>query len=155
MESRFDQPGFFYILAQSQYPMSITKTLCLGIIISCQFTIAFGQSDSALSVQQALLFGDSLVRANFYQDWETYTFLSCPSAIKYYGGKEEFREHIVEMYYRNEPRIQEKPESLRILSMQNDVDQWQCVIEKIRDTYQEDNRKIKIYTYLVGQSLDN
>src|SRR5438128_766820 len=121
--------------------MSITRTLCLGILMCCQIETTLAQSDTSFSTQQAMIFADSLIKANFYQNWDIYTALSCPSAIKYYGGKENFREHIVEMYYRNEPRLEEKPESLHMLSIMNDnVDQWQCVIEKVRDTYSEDNR---------------
>jgi hypothetical protein len=142
--------------------MPLIKTLCIGFIICCQSTITIAQtnsaaqSDTAYSTQQALSFADSLIKANFYQEWETYISLSCATAVKYYGGKESFKEHIIENYYRNEPSIQEKPVALRMVTLMTDrSSEWQCVIEKLRDTYGENSRKEKIYTYLVGQSTDN
>lgn len=153
---------FFLFWKQSLYPMTLIKTLCIGIIISCQSTLALAQtdaatqSDTAISTQKALIFADSLIKANFYQEWDAYISLSCQTAIKYYGGKESFKEHIIENYYRNEPAITEKPITLRMVTMMTDrVSEWQCVIEKLRDTYGENSRKEKIYTYLVGQSTDN
>ena len=95
------------------------------------------------------------MRANFFQDWKTYTELSIPSAVKYYGGKDGFRDYISNMYYRNEPVMEEKPETVHMVTLMNDdINQWQCVIEKTRTTKIE-MRDAKIKTYLVGQSLDN
>jgi len=136
--------------------MITTRSLGLIVILCFQFITTRSQSDTSFSTQQALLFADSLVKANYYQNWNVYESLSCPSAIKYYGGKDGFHEHIVEAYYRNEPKVEEKPETVKMVTIMNDnIEQWQCVIEKIRDAYMEDSRKAKVYTYLVGQSLDN
>src|SRR5882724_655722 len=105
--------------------MPLTRTLCFGIILCCQSFVTLAQSDTSYSTQRALVFADSLVQANYYQKWEVYSSLSCPTAIKYYGGKEGFREHIVEMYYRNEPVLDEKPESLHMVSIMTDlVNEW-------------------------------
>jgi hypothetical protein len=112
------------------------------------------ESDTIIATRFALKFADSLVKANFYQDWPTYTALSIPGAIKYYGGKDAFREHVIIFYYRNEPKQEEKPEKLKLITLMNDIDNWQCVIEKVRDTWIND-RKAKVYTYLVGESPDN
>lgn len=113
------------------------------------------ESDTAIATRFAMQFADSLVKANFYQEWSTYMALSIPSAVKYYGGKEQFREHVVTCYYRNEPKVEEKPEKLKLVTLMNDdVDKWQCVIEKIRDTWVSE-RKAKVYSYLIGESLDN
>jgi hypothetical protein len=113
------------------------------------------ETDSAIAARQALKFGDSLVKAHFYTEWNTYMALTCPSAIKYYGGKDGFKDHVVTLYYRNEPRQEEKPETLRMVSLLNNVDTWQCVIEKIRETFTEGRGKTKIYTYLVGESTNS
>jgi len=113
------------------------------------------ESDSAIATRFALQFADSLVKAHFYQDWNTYMALSIPSAIKYYGGKEAFRENVVIYYFRNEPKVEEKPEKCKLITLMNDhMDSWQCVIEKVRDTWINDH-KAKVYSYLVGESLDN
>lgn len=113
------------------------------------------ESDTAIATRKALQFADSLVKADFYADWPTYLGLTCQSAIKYYGGKDAFKEHIVIIHYRNEPKADEKPQKLRMVTLMNDIETWQCVIEKVRETFTEDHGKTKIYTYLVGESTDN
>lgn len=113
------------------------------------------ESDSAIAARHALHFADSLVKANFYAEWPTYLSLTIPTAIKYYGGKDAFKEHVVTIHYRNEPKTEEKPEKLQVLYMMNDIDTWQCVIEKVRSTFDESRGNVKIYTYLVGESTDN
>jgi hypothetical protein len=113
------------------------------------------ESDSAVASRNALKFADSLTKANFFAEWDTYMNLSMPSAIKYYGGKEGFKEHVVTIHYHNEPKTEEKPEKLKMLSLLNDIDTWQCVIEKVRESWDESRGKVKTYTYLVGESTDN
>jgi hypothetical protein len=113
------------------------------------------ESDTAIATRHALQFADSLVRAEFYTDWNTYLALACPTAIKYFGGKDAFKEQLVNAHYRSEPRADEKPAKLNVLSMMNDIETWQCVIEKLRETFDESRGKVKIFTYLVGESTDN
>jgi hypothetical protein len=113
------------------------------------------ESDTAIAIRNALKFGDSLTRANFFAEWDTYMNLSAPSAIKYYGGKEGFKEHVVTIHYRNEPKTEEKPEKLHMVSMLNDIETWQCVIEKVRDSWDESRGKVKTTSYLIGESTDN
>jgi hypothetical protein len=134
--------------------MQTTKSFLACLFVCAQCLFANAQSDTAIATEKALFFADSLVKANFYQNWQAYAALSCQSAINYYGGKEGFKEHLVLCYYRNEPKQEEKPESLRMVHLMNDVDQWQCVIEKVRRTWIDDKRATMI-SYLVGQSLDN
>jgi hypothetical protein len=113
------------------------------------------ESDTAIATRNALKFADSLTRANFYTEWDIYMNLSEPSAIKFYGGKDGFKEHVITMHYRNEPKTEEKPENLQMLSMLNDIETWQCVIEKVRDSWDESRGKVKTISYLVGESTDN
>jgi hypothetical protein len=113
------------------------------------------ESDTAIATRHALQFADSLVKANFYADWPTYIGLSQQSAIKYYGGKDAFKEHIVIIHYRNEPKTEEKPEKVKLITLMNDIDTWQCVIEKVRETFVDGHGKTKMYSYLVGESTDN
>jgi hypothetical protein len=113
------------------------------------------ESDTAIATRNALKFADSLTRANFYAEWDTYMNLSELSAIKYYGGKDGFKEHVITIHYRNEPKTEEKPEKLQMLSMLNDIETWQCVIEKVRDSWDESRGKVKTISYLVGESTDN
>lgn len=113
------------------------------------------ESDSVVAKRQALRFADSLLKANFYAEWPTYISLTCPSAVKYYGGKNAFQEHVVMIHYRNEPKGDERPEKTAMVTLMNDVDKWQCVIEKVRETFVEDRGRVKSYSYLVGESNDN
>src|SRR5688500_16327443 len=64
------------------------------------------ESDTAIATRHALRFADSLVKADFYVDWNTYINLSCPSAYKFYGGKEGFKENAVTIHYRDEPKTE-------------------------------------------------
>lgn len=137
--------------------------ICLSGIIYAQDQTATAsasdpslpESDTAIATRQALQFADSLVKADFYTEWPTYLNLSCASAIKYYGGKEGFKEHVIMIHYRNEPKTEEKPGKLQMVTMMNNVDTWQCVIEKIRESWDESRGKVKTYSYLVGESTDN
>lgn len=114
------------------------------------------ESDTAIATRNALKFADSLTLANFYAEWNTYMNLSLPSAIKYYGGKDGFKEHVITIHYHNEAKTEEKPEKLQMLSMLNDgIETWQCIIEKVRDSWDESRGKVKTYSYLVGESTDN
>jgi hypothetical protein len=113
------------------------------------------ESDTAIATRNALKFGDSLVKANFYAEWTTYLNLSMVSAFKYYGGKDGFKEHVVTIHYHNEPKNDEKPETLKMVTIMNDMDTWQCVLEKVRDSWDESRGKVKTYSYLVGESTDN
>lgn len=148
-------PGFFIFWRQSLYPMRVFKTIITGsFMLLCSQFIKAQDSDSAVAAGKALFYADSLVKCHFYQDWKSYMDLTAPTAIKYYGGKEGFKEHVTTLYFRNEPKQQERPETIRMLSMRNDINQWQCVIEKVRNTFINDKQAI-VYSYLVGQSLDN
>lgn len=134
--------------------MKVIYTTILGsfLLLCTQLTNA-QESDTAIATRNALKYADSIVKANFYQNWKVYIDLSCPSAIKYYGGPQQFKENVVTIYFRNEPKLEEKPEAIRMLEMRNEIDQWQCVVEKVRNTFINDKKAI-ITTYLVGQSVD-
>lgn len=135
--------------------MKLVYTTILGsfLLLSATQQTSAQESDTAIATRNALRYADSIVKANFYQDWKTYMDLSNPQAIRYYGGPQPFKENVINNYFRNEPKLEEKPEAIRILEMRNDIDQWQCVVEKTRNTF-TDGKKTIITTYLVGQSLD-
>jgi hypothetical protein len=113
------------------------------------------ESDTAIATRQALKFADSLVKADFYTDWTTYLNLSCPIAFKFYGGKDGYKENAVMIHYRDEPKTEEKVPKIQLLHLMNDIETWQCVIEKVREKWDESRGKVKVYTYLVGESTDN
>lgn len=130
-----------------------TTILGLSCLLVSTRTATAQESDSAIAARKAIQFAEKIVKANFYQDWKAYADLTIYSAIKYYGGPEQFREHIVACYFRNEPKQEEKPETIRVIEMRNDIDQWQCVIEKVRYTFINGKRAVAT-SYLVGQSMD-
>ena len=41
-----------------------------------------------------------------------------------------------------------------MLNIWNDTEEWQCVIEKVRETWIDD-RRAKVVSYLIGRSEDN
>jgi hypothetical protein len=137
--------------------------ICLSSIVYAQdqTTVAstpdqpLPESDTAIATRQALKFADSLVKADFYTDWQTYMNLTCPSAMKFYGGKDGFKENAVMIHYRDEPKTEEKVPKTRLLHLMNDIETWQCVIEKVREKWDESRGKVNVYTYLVGESTDN
>lgn len=147
-------PGFFIFWPQSLYPMKVIYTTILAsVLLFCARSVSAQESDTAIATRNALKYADSIVKANFYQDWKTFMDLSCPTAIKYYGGPVQFKERVVLIYFRNEPKLEEKPETIRVIEMRNEIDEWQCVIEKVRNTFINDKKAI-ITSYLIGQSLD-
>ncbi|MFT3824650.1 MAG: hypothetical protein QM731_12045 [Chitinophagaceae bacterium] len=126
----------------------------MSLLLLCQFSILCAQDTATLN-KNALYYADSLIKASFGEDWNTYLELSNPTAIKYYGGKEGYKEHAKMIYYRITRQENEKREKLRMVQLMNDgTDQWQCVIEKERNTF-IDNRKVKILSHVIGQSTDN
>ena len=147
-----------------------TKRMVTCALFICLFNIVHAQdqsatvstpdqslpeSDTAIATRHALQFADSLVKADFYTDWTTYLNLSCPIAFKFYGGKDGYKENAVMVHYRDEPKTEEKVPKLQLLHLMNDMDTWQCVIEKVREKWDESRGKVKVYTYLIGESTDN
>lgn len=143
--------------------VTCTLLLCLSGIIYAQDQTTTStadqplpESDTAIAARNALRFADSLVKADFFTDWNTYMNLSCTSAFKFYGGKEGFKENVITIHYRDEPKTEEKMPKTKLLHLMNDnSDLWQCVVEKVREKWDESRGKVKVYTYLVGESNDN
>lgn len=129
-------------------------TTILVFVLACSALISKAQdNDSTVAANNALKSAEALVKAWFFQEWKTYADLTTPSVVKYYGGPQQFKEHLVTIYFRMEPKQEEKPETLRLLELRNDTDQWQAVIEKVRYTFIDGKRAI-ITSHLVGQSND-
>jgi hypothetical protein len=143
--------------------VTCTLFVCLFSIVHAQdqtATVAtpdqpLPESDTAIATRQALKFADSLVKADYYAEWTTYLNLSCTSAFKFYGGKNGYKENAVMIHYRDEPKTEEKIPKTQLLHLMNDIETWQCVIEKVREKWDESRGKVKVYTYLIGESTDN
>lgn len=135
--------------------MKALKKLCITLCICLLTTASFSQ-DTLVIYRNAKFYADSMVRSYFYENWESFIGLTNYTALKYYGGKDQYKEHFKTMYYHNEPNKEtDKPEIVSVVTLMNKgTDEWQCVLEKIRYT-QMDERKCRIYSYLVGQSKDD
>jgi len=118
------------------------------------FSAARSQSDSAFASSRALMYADSLVKAFRFNNLDTYISLSYPGIVKYYGGKKNFSEYVQRARTINKSELEEDPEKLKLIELRNDMSEWQCVIQKMRETT-IDGRKATIISYLVGQSKDD
>jgi len=112
------------------------------------------QADTAKITQRALFFADSLTKTDNYQSWSAYADLVPASVIKYYGGKDGYIEHVKKGRKRTVSSIEEEKPEMRLLSLQTENDQWQCVIRLSRYFHRDDNKKFHVVTYFVGQSRD-
>jgi len=126
-------------------------TVC-GILSAVLATQA--QPDSIKITQNALLFADSLVKADSFETWPAYADLAQASVIKYYGGKQGYIDHILQGRWRTRSTIAEKSPELKMLQLVNVLnDEWQCVIRESR-YFHKDDQQYHFITYFVGQSLD-
>ena len=111
------------------------------------------QPDTTKIIQKALLFADSLVKADAYETWPVYADLIIPSVIKYYGGKDGYIEYIQKgRAHRISTEVEDAP-LLKPMHLLTENEEWQCVIEESWYIHRDD-KKIHIITYLVGQSKD-
>ncbi|HVK49996.1 MAG TPA: hypothetical protein VM488_19160 [Pseudobacter sp.] len=135
--------------------MKALKKLSISLCICLTTATAFSQ-DTASIARNARFYADSMVRSYFYENWEPFIELTNYSAVKYYGGKDQYKEHFKTLYYHNEPNKEtDRPEVVSMVTLMNKgTDEWQCVLEKVRYTQMEE-RKCRIYSYLVGQSKDD
>ncbi|NML23157.1 hypothetical protein HHL16_19930 [Pseudoflavitalea sp. G-6-1-2] len=135
--------------------MKASKQLGLTLCVCLMCFTSFSQDTAAIS-QRAKFYADSMCRSYFYEGWQAFSDLTMYSAIKYYGGKDAYTSHFKMLYFHNAPdKDVDKPEQTSMITLMNKgTDEWQCVLEKIRFT-QIDNRRARIYSYLVGQSKDD
>jgi hypothetical protein len=114
----------------------------------------YAQTDTARISHNAMLYADSLVKADAYENWSTYADLAPRSVIKYYGGKDGFIQHVTVGRLRTTSAIQEAPPELKMLTLETRNDQWQCVIRLSRYFHKPDQKQYQLVTYLIGQSKD-
>jgi hypothetical protein len=134
--------------------MKTVRLLFLLAIASMSITFSRAQSDTAIALQQATVFADSLVKTYRFESWNEYLSLSYAGAIKYYGGKSGFLLYVQRTRALYRDSLEEKPETVRLIQLENDINHWQCVMEKSREAYWG-GRPVKTLTYMVGQSRDN
>ncbi len=130
--------------------MKALKTVVFCLALSCVMHSANAQSDSAVAAQRALSFADSFSKSFRYSEWDDYISLSCPGVIKYYGGREGYKQYVIRA--RATCNVQQK-EKMELIQLINDIREWQCVVRRTRETV-IDGRKAEVISYLVGQSKD-
>ncbi|HXB06639.1 MAG TPA: hypothetical protein VNW04_05980 [Puia sp.] len=132
--------------------MKIQKLLSGGLFFLTAM-VTHAQPDTARITQKALLFADSLVKADAYQDWDAYARLAPASVIKYYGGDEGYLGHVQQMRSFTTSTLEEAAPELQMQTLVTLKDQWQCVIRLSR-YYHRDDKKVHLVSYLIGQSKD-
>jgi hypothetical protein len=133
--------------------MKALKSSAFVIAICCAVFNASAQADSIFASKRALLFADSLVSAFRQNNLDQYLNISYPGVIKYYGGKNQFREYISRTRAVSGGAQEEQGEKCELIQLMNDMGEWQCVVKKTRETT-VDGKKAKVISYLVGQSKD-
>jgi hypothetical protein len=129
------------------------RLLVTGLAICLAQLSLSAQPDTTKIMQNALLFADSLVKADAYETWPVYADLVIPSVIKYYGGKDAYIEYVQKGRAHRTSTEVEEPPVLKPLHLLTENEEWQCVIEESWYIHR-DNKKLHIITYLVGQSKD-
>jgi hypothetical protein len=115
---------------------------------------SYAQPDTARISHNALVYADSLVKADAYGFWSIYADLAPASVIKFYGGKDGYIQHVTVGRLRTTSAIQEAPPELKMLVLETKNDQWQCVIRLSRYFHKGDEKQYHLVTYLIGQSRD-
>ena len=133
--------------------MKILRLLLACLAISLSQLSLTAQPDTAKVMQNALSFADSLVKADSYETWPIYADLVVPSVINYYGGKDGYIAYIQKGRAHRISTEVEEPPVLTPLHLLTENEEWQCVIRESWYIHQND-KKIHIVTYLVGQSKD-
>jgi hypothetical protein len=134
--------------------MKIFQNLLAGLLLFLTTITAQAQPDTAKITQQALLFADSLTKADHYENWSAYANLTPAPVIKYYGGKDGYIQHIQVGRLRTISAIDENPPAQQILQVRSRNEQWQCVIRQSRYFHQND-KQYHFTTYLIAQSMDD
>ena len=112
------------------------------------------QTDKALVMQNAQAGAEAMIRYFRFAEWDKYLAGSYPGVVKYYGGINGYTNHVQTARGLYGDSLQENPETVQILQLVNDIDEWQCVIEKRRETY-SNGQKAMIVSYIIGQSKDD
>ena len=133
--------------------MKILNSLLTGSSFLLAVTIGHAQPDTAKITQRALLFADSLVKTDAYENWSGYADLAPASVIKFYGGRDGYLEHIKKLRMRTFSDLAEDAPALSMLNLMTENDQWQAVIRMSRYFHKED-KKYHLVTYFIAQSRD-
>jgi hypothetical protein len=133
--------------------MKTLKLILAGLALCLAQSGATAQPDTAKIASNALFFADSLVKADQFEQWNTYADLAPLNVIKHYGGKDGFVDYVQKARTHFISTIVEDAPTLKLQALMTQDNQWQCVIRESRYIHR-DNKKLHIITYFVGQSTD-
>jgi hypothetical protein len=125
----------------------------LGPLLLLTATVSQAQPDTVKITRRALVFADSLVKTDTYQNWSAYADLAPFSVIKYYGGKDGYIGHVQQVRAFTTSAVDEAAPELQLLTLVTLKDQWQCVIRLSR-YFHRDDKKYHLVSNLIGQSKD-
>jgi hypothetical protein len=133
--------------------MNLLKPTAALLLICITQLYASAQPDTAKIASNALLFADSLIRADHFESWSLYADLAPASVIKHYGGKDGYIDYVQKARAHFISAIEEETPITKIQTLLTEDNQWQCVIRASRYIHRDD-KKFHIITYFVGQSTD-
>jgi hypothetical protein len=135
--------------------MKIRSYLLSGIASLCLCFSGQAQPDTIQIKKRALVFADSLIKADHFKTWPIYADLAPASVLKHYGGKEGYVEHILAGRKKAVSDLEEEDAPQVSAEQLLTVDeQWQCLIRVSRYIHHED-KKLHVITYFLGQSRDD
>jgi len=130
--------------------VSLTVILTLFVAIPT----VLSQPDTVKINERALLFADSLIKTDAYNNEGVYADLAPASVWKFYGGKDGFIGHFRKIHPRTVSGNDENYPERQVITLMTKDDQWQCVVRVSRYIHRADLKKYHLVTYLVGQSRD-
>ena len=134
--------------------MKVLKLLSGGFFLFLLTVMAAqAQPDTVKITQRALFFADSLVKTDAYSNWSEYADLAPLSVRKYYGGKDGYITHVLQIRAHTTSALDEAAPELQMQTLVTLKDQWQCVIRLSR-YFHRDDKKFHLVSYLIGQSRD-
>jgi hypothetical protein len=113
----------------------------------------YAQPDSAKMQAKVLLYADSLVKTDGYENWSAYADMAPLSVIKFYGGREGYLDHVRTGRMRSLSTTNEYLPDLKVLSLMTADDQWQGLVRVSRYFHKEE-KKFHQVTYFLAQSKD-
>ncbi len=134
--------------------MKIFLTACFALLLCSYGSYSQPLQPNQEIYKKAGIFADSLIRAYEFQNWDTYLSLSYSGAVKYYGGKAGYLQHVQRARKKDEDLIDQPMPTFKIIQLENDIDEWQCVVEKTTSRLL-DGKPSMVISYLLGQSLDD
>jgi len=133
--------------------MTPFRPLFAGLALCLTQFAGSAQPDTVKIKDKALLFADSLIRADHHEFWDVYVGLVPASVLKYHGGKDGYIEHVKTARPRTISDIEEDLPQLKIIQLMTENDLWECVIRESRYIHKDD-KKLHVTTYFVGESKD-